>query len=136
MIKKGLLSIQLTFDKSVNVSTMIFDIEGKISTTCDRCTAEINLPIVDQHSILLKLGEEKDSTDEVMYIHPETSELNLSQIIYEFIVLSVPIMKVYDCEYDEPLPCNASILDKLDASKEENKGSSIWDDLKGLDLNN
>lgn len=135
VVNEGSFLIDFHLFKDDNVSTMIFNVNGTVDTICDRCTADIKLPVSGNFTLLLKYGEEINSTDEVIFIDPDTSVFSLADIIYECIILSIPIMKTYDCEEEEILPCNEEVLEKLDQETEKNKASTIWDSLKDLDLN-
>ena len=135
VVNSGSFLVDFQLFKEDNVSTMVFDVSGKIDTICDRCTADIQLPVAGNFTLLLKYGEESNSTDEVLFIDPETSLLSLADIIYECIILSIPITKIYDCEKEKVVPCNEEVLEKLDQENEEIKASSVWDSLKNLDLN-
>jgi len=67
--------------------------------------------------------------------------LNLDKAIYEFINLSVPLIKKYDCDLDDPVPCNFTAKDVLEyvedqeeeeESEEENPFAKAF---KNIDLN-
>jgi uncharacterized metal-binding protein YceD (DUF177 family) len=133
--KEVFIDVGFFLFKQDNVSTMEFDVAGYIGTNCDRCTASIKLPIEGKFTFLLKLGEEQNSTEEVVFINPETSVYSVAEIIYECIILSIPIIKVYDCESEEKLPCNEAILQKLEDIDDNKSGSPMWDALKNIDLN-
>jgi uncharacterized metal-binding protein YceD (DUF177 family) len=75
---------------------------------------------------------EQEEDPDVYYISKGESHLHISDWIYEFINLSIPMQKM--CKDDEigGPQCNTEVLDKLKKMEEEAKGSSatIW---KGLD---
>ena len=140
-IENGEFDVHLTFDKRDSFFELVFDIEGTVGTECDRCTAGINLPISDSQYLTVKYSiEEREEDAEVVYILHDTSEFNVAKYIYEFICLSVPFHKVYDCENDDPQPCDFAVLniispddtpsvqdDKNDIETKKNP----FDDLKG-----
>lgn len=135
-IDNGNFDVDVELDKRHDHSILFFSIEGETKTSCDRCLSQIHLPVYGDFELHVKLGENEESNDEIMFIHPETSILNLAQVIYEFILLSVPIIKVYDCENDSKPPCNFEVLNKLNGSQEEpkDKQGNIWDSLKDIDF--
>ena len=45
----------------------------------------------------------------------------MAKYIYEYIVLSLPLIKVYDCENDDPLPCDEELLERLEVEDTEDK---------------
>ncbi len=132
---KGTFAIQLELEHTGGVTVLDFQIEGKLDTLCDRCTAPIAMPIAGQYEILVKFGDPAESTDEVIVLDPEAPELNVGKTIYDFILLSVPIShRIPGCESMDPVPCDTSILNYLAETKQvENAPEEInplWDDLK------
>ena len=116
-----------------------FDFQGTVKTECDRCLVEIDLPITDSQQLVVKFSEDTESEEaEVIYISPETQQLNVAHFAYEYICLALPLIKTYDCENDENRVCNEEMLDFLEQEKEETKENSganpIWDELKNLDI--
>lgn len=129
--------VLLDLEKQPGVDTLVFEIDGNAVFPCDRCLVEIEIPIKGNYSILMKLGEEEDNNEEVMYIHPETSILSLAQLIYEYIILSVPIIKNIACEDMTPSPCDMDVLDKIETVNEDkNTQNPLWDSLKGIEFDN
>jgi uncharacterized metal-binding protein YceD (DUF177 family) len=100
-----------------------FDFAGKAFTECDRCLADIQLPVKGQNRLLVKFTED-DGEDEadVFYLDPEVSSFKIAQFVYEYICLALPMIKVYDCEKDVPKPCDEEMLKylKKDSESEEN----------------
>ncbi len=139
-IQEGNFKVKLYLDKRPDeMLVLIFSFQGKISTDCDRCLAEIQLPVEGEEQLVVKYADEPREEAEVIYLAKEAAELNVARFIYEYIVLSTPIIKVYDCQEEDPIPCDEEMLDKLDAINEapeqaddESEGGSIWDALKGL----
>lgn len=135
-IDNGNFEVDVELDKRHDHSILLFEIKGKTKTSCDRCLSPINLPLYGNFKLHVKHGENEESNDEIMFIHPETSILNLSQVVYEYISLSMPIIKVYDCDLEETPPCNFKVLNRL--YKEEKEDSeeekSVWDSLKNIDF--
>ena len=139
-VQEGAIELSLVFDKRPNLFVLEFEFSGTIRSECDRCLAEINLPVDSAQQLVIKFSEEpKDDDPEVIYIHPEASDLNVAPYIYEYIVLSVPMIKVYDCEDDEPRPCNLEMLQflanqnasqEIDPEEKAAEANPIWEDLK------
>jgi uncharacterized protein len=138
-IEKAKFNVSLEVDKSYDFYHLTFDIEGTLNTECDRCLAEINLPIQETYSIMLKLSaEHQDDDAEIIYITSDDTEFSVANLVYDYIMLSLPYNNVYDCENDEEPPCDFDALDRLEKEeyneeKEEPNEipKSIWDDLKG-----
>lgn len=131
----GNWSVTLELDRRSNICDLVFYIEGKMPTTCDRCTAEIILPVSTQYNLVLKVThEDTEDTEDIIYIKNTEHTLILDQIIYELITLSVPWVRVYDCDKDSPRPCNMIVLNKL-AENQSNPSNILWEQLKNIRSN-
>jgi len=135
-IKKGNVEVDLTFDKRTDMFVFIFSFEGKVQTECDRCLVGIHLPIGGEERLIVKFSLDNQEEDaEVIYVNPEVPKINVARYIYEFIILAIPIIKVYDCEAEDNPPCNEEMLGFLEINEypeEEKKDTSnpIWEELK------
>src|SRR5260370_37405764 len=82
-----------------------FEIGGKIEIGCDRCGNMLALELWDEFNILVKLVEDPDIMNQqeedpdVYYISKGASHLHLSDWIYEFINLSIPMQRM--CKVEE-----------------------------------
>lgn len=132
-IEQGQFNIQIDIYKQAEMFDMNFRIEGKCASSCDRCLADIQLPVQAEYHLVVKRGEDLKPDPEVLYVDLDSSELNLAGTIYEYIHLSLPIQKIYECEEEDPRPCDDDVLDKLEQeTNEDNTSSSIWDELKNI----
>lgn len=144
------VDLHLTVDKQNREMTVNFDFSGTIATSCDRCLADIALPIGDRRKLIVKFtAEAEEVLDEgdIVYLHPDTNEFNLAPFIYEMVALSVPMIRTYECRVGEsPFPCDEDMLDRIDASfqhvedaplrsESEEEKPSPWDVLKNLNNN-
>ena len=135
-IKEAKLQVNMRLEKKPSLYVLEFDFSGTVRTNCDRCLAEIDLPIAGKDRLLVKVSEKTESEDpEVVYLHPEAQKLEVAEYIYEFVILAIPMIKVYDCEGAENPACDFDMLDKLDpVDEDEDQADSgnnpIWDELK------
>ncbi len=131
-VNKGAVRIHLSLEKRPDMGEALLSFNGEISTNCDRCLGNLVLPVERSEKLLIKYGENKSDEEEVMYISQETSMINFAQVIYEYILLSIPMVK----SHDEINDCDHSVIEKMN---ENNNGSddqnSIWSGLKDLDFN-
>ena len=119
-ISEANFEVKLFFDKCPDeMMVLIFTYQGTTTTECDRCLAEIQLPVKGEEQLVVKFADQAREEVEVVYLLKGTPEINVARYIYEFIILSLPIIKVYDCEDEDPLPCDEAMLDKLDAINED-----------------
>lgn len=124
-------NIDLDVDKRSSMSVLIFRIKGSVSISCDRCLADIRLPVETEKTLHVKIGNPEDSDDEVIYIEEDAVDLDLSSIIFEFICLAMPLIKVIECEKLNPRPCNMDVLKHLNQMEDESGDEwNIFKDFK------
>jgi uncharacterized metal-binding protein YceD (DUF177 family) len=134
-----LAKVKLVLEKSTSFMLLKFEVGGKLDVLCDRCGNGLTMNLWDEFNIVVKLVEDADEMNEteedpdVYYINRTESHLQLSDWIYEFINLSIPMTKTCaDDEKGQSL-CNKEVLAKLKKMKDEIgdvPAQSIW---KGLD---
>ena len=126
LIENGSFGVHVVVDKRVDMMTFSMTFSGIVATTCDRCLANIQLPLEGEGDLIFKFeegaDEREDNHDEsVIYISPLTPRLNISGYIQEFLSLALPMVKVYDCESENPKPCDLEMLRYL--SQQNTSGS-------------
>ena len=131
-IDKADFDVNVQLDKSSNNLKFIFSIGGSFHAACDRCLNEIQIPVDTEYRLMGKYGEGEEEAD-IFYLPADSNELNISQYVYEYIMYSIPLLKVVDCDQDENPPCNFELLDKMDSEEKEDK-NSVWDALHKLNL--
>ncbi len=130
-VADGDVDVHVTLDRRSDMLVFDFDIEGTVKTECDRCLAEIDLPIEGSEQLIFKFSEQaSEPDDDLVFIHPETSELNLSNYVYEFVVLSIPMVRtIEDCEDEPDAPCDFSMLERIAGARGEGVGNPFRDAL-------
>ncbi len=134
LIREGVAEAQVSVDKRPSLIIIAFRVSGYTQTTCDRCMAPIRLPLNEEaRQLIIKFGvaEEMEDADEVIFLSREASEFQLAPYLYEFAMLALPLTNVYNCEAENPPPCNQEVLNILKASSER-PTNSIWESLKNL----
>jgi len=117
-IEKGNVSVQVELEKRTTYLRLIFMISGEVELICDRCLESYFQPIENSYPMLVKFSEtETDDGDEVIYIHPGAHQVEVAKLIYEFIVLSIPIRHVHPDGDDGQSLCDPEMLRKLDEYK-------------------
>lgn len=131
----GRFQVSLELEHTGGITVLDFIIEGKLGTSCDRCMATIDMPVKADYQVLVKFGDPAESTEEVIVLDPEAPDLNVGNIIYDFILLSIPIRHLLEgCETMDPMPCDTSITQYISEYKElpstPEADNTLWDDLK------
>ena len=132
-------NIKLSLDKKSSFMLLKFEIGGKADVTCDRCGNPLAMDIWDEFNMLLKLVENPDEMNEqeedpdVYYISRTESHVDISNWIYEFVLLSFPLQKSCSEEERGGPQCNNEVLEKLkgmEVKDEESNANALW---KGLE---
>jgi uncharacterized metal-binding protein YceD (DUF177 family) len=133
-------TVEVTMFKQTGLLTFHFDLSGTIPAVCDVCGEDFWLSITAEETVLVKLVSviPDDDFSEIVYIENGSSQINIAQMLYEMLLLCIPIRKVHpDTPEGEPT-CNPDTLKLLkdispnSEDKPKPKGPSIWDALKDL----
>jgi len=137
-IEKGSVNIQVELEKRTTYLRLKFMLQGEVELICDRCLETYSQPIESTYPMLVKFSEtEIDDGDEVIYIHPGAHQVEVAKLIYEFIVLSIPIRHVHPDDNEGKSLCDPEMLQKLDEYKatdlpEIDPIDPRWNDLKKI----
>ena len=127
------LRVDIHFVKQQDLHTLSLKMKGTISVECDRCLDIFALPIESEQELIVKVGEKDDEladADNIMVIPPDETEIGISPLLYEMIMLAIPLKKVHPNEKD----CNSDVISYLKQSKKtkEVKTDPRWDSLKNM----
>ena len=133
------LEITLVFDKKSTFFELNLRVNGFVNVDCDTSLEPYEQEIKGNMPLVVNFGTEyNDDNDEMIIIPHEYHEINISQFIYELVILSVPTKKVHPKVLDGTMSSEA--LTKLkELEIKENKSSTKeddidprWDKLKSL----
>lgn len=124
-------------NKNIDIT---IEANGHIKTVCDRCTADILLPVTFTAKVYAQISDNPSEADlETYYFEEKETTLDLAPIVYNEVSLHLPLVNIYDCDDEDPLPCDIETLDRLDITEDnddsdEPENPSPWDALKGIDI--
>lgn len=133
------VEIKLKLDKKSSFMMLKFEVGGTVEVVCDRCNNTLPLDLWDEFNITLKMVEEpelmndQETDPDIFYISQVESHFDITNWVFEFINLSIPILKVCTYENMEGPFCNKKVLKllkKMEPEEPKNKENPIW---KGLD---
>ena len=139
-ITEASYDVQILFDKKPGLYILDVNAVGWHEANCDRCLERIQIPAEASYQYFFNkknTAAEPDTEDEDVFILEEgTVELDLRPLVYESIILALPMINVYDCENDDQSPCDKKVLEILQEKEKDNKKSTdpAWDVLKNLDF--
>lgn len=130
------IQVEMVLDKRPNMMVLDFYVEGTIKATCDRCLNDINQELLDEFTVYVKFSHETgemEDEDDVVFIPANETHLDVSQLVYEFVTLSIPFQKGCRTEEVGGPKCNKEILAKL-GSFNDGKADDKSDDSNDEDI--
>ena len=140
LIKKGNLKATVELDKQETMLILHIHIVGKVRLDCDKCLAEFDAPIAIKERQIVKFAEEETQGDdlEIMVLSKKESSIDIAGILYEFISVSVPFIKICE-ENGDGQQCDQEMIARLENlspdtadTKENNTEDPRWAALKKL----
>lgn len=131
------IDLEVLLHKTGTMLEFGFRAHGTVNVDCDLTNEPFDLEIGPEMDLLVKFGEAFNDDDDEMLILPHGEyEVDISQYVYEMLVLAVPQKKVHPGVADGSLKSEA--LEKLkELQPKETKGNDSgndprWDGLKKL----
>ena len=89
-------------------------IKGKVVVECDRCLDPLALDVDQEELLVVRFDSDPETVEEdddnVLILSEDETELDLGQVVYDYICLSVPIFRVHPDGQ-----CNPDMLARLKA---------------------
>lgn len=132
-------NVKLMLDKNNGFMLLKFIVGGNAPVTCDRCGNPLNVDLWDEFNMVVKLTEEPQKANEeeedadVFYIAKSESHVEISDWLYEFVMLSIPMQHLCGNDVEGKTLCNIEVINRLNNMRiepEEKQENSIW---KGLE---
>ena len=133
-VKQGRVAVALHVVREELMMTLTFHINGKVRVTCDRCADEFDIPIQSEQVFFIKLGsEEVEESDDVAVVPADQHAYDIRSLIYEYIILAIPIHRVHP-----EGQCNPEVLALLSHDEEPDDEETVvdprWAALKDVKL--
>ena len=113
------LDADVRVEKSGRYIGVDCDVRGEVTVECDRCLDELDMPVDVEIMLSVKYGNEESSEEpqqgerEVIFIPETDAEMDMSQIIYGYVCLSLPMQRMH-----EPGECNPEVMKCYGAPEE------------------
>ncbi|MFC3198674.1 YceD family protein [Parapedobacter deserti] len=148
IVKDGTLKAAVSLQKQENMMVLKFHITGTIALTCDVCLSAFPSKTDIEERLIVKFMDEDmvESTEEILVLAKHEHELDLANLLYEYINVSVPYYARCN-KQGENISCDSAVVAKLnelapeqgDGEKEEEKKEEQtdprWDALKNIKYN-
>ncbi|MBY5957716.1 DUF177 domain-containing protein [Membranicola marinus] len=139
-IGEAAYEVRVFVDKKPGLYIVNVEADGWFAAACDRCLVPIRIPVETSNQYFFNLQsaskESVEDEEEVLTLEEGTVELDLRPLVYESIVLSMPMINVYECEEEEQPPCDMKVLKVLQDKKkmDSDRTSPTWDVLKNINF--
>ncbi|MCX6290544.1 MAG: DUF177 domain-containing protein [Bacteroidetes bacterium] len=132
--------VLVTLEKKDDLLLVDFTIEGIAKLPCDRCLEELEIPLEGYNELMVKFGEkEEEESEDVIVLPAKAHELDVSQFIYEYITMLIPLRNIHLEDDDGNSTCNPEAiknLEKYRIHEEEIKPTDPrWEALKKINPN-
>jgi len=136
-VKNAAIEVILLFDKKNNFFELTFKLDGWINTLCDRCIEDYKLEIMDDHKLFVKFESHQQPqsvNEDVIYFNRNETHLDVTQFLYEFTVLSMPIKKSCKLKANGLPECEKELGEYFNNTNapEEKAIDPRWEALKKL----
>ena len=133
-VKQADVTVDLEVLREELMMTLNFRVNGKVLVPCDRCADEFFIPIQSEQVFYIKFGAEGvEESDDVVVVPAEEHAYDIRSLIYEYIILSIPLYRVHP-----EGECNPEVLAMLshdeEPSDEEVATDPRWAALKDVKI--
>ena len=96
------LDMEAKVEKSGRYIGVDCNVSGRVVVECDRCLEELVLPVDLEVKLSVKFGdvdesdENQDGEREVIFLPVDNTELDMKQIVYDYVCISLPIQRVHE----------------------------------------
>ena len=103
-IKGGHCDVKVNLLRAARQLRLEISIRGSVVVECDRCLGDCSVPMDYEGELLVKFSDEVREYDgDTLWLSPSEDFVDLTQYIYESIVLSLPYQRVHpdgECDPD------------------------------------
>jgi uncharacterized protein len=113
-IPDGKVDVKVELNRKVTFMELTIGLSGEMDVQCDRCLEYFSMPVDYTGHLVIRFSEtEKESDDEVLFLHPDDYQLDLKHYLFECLSLNIPIRKVHPDLQDGNPGCDPEMLRKL-----------------------
>lgn len=136
-ITAGQLHAVMDLEIQERMMVLNFKISGTLVLPCDRCLADLNMPVLVNESYFIKIGQEWLEESEQVLIIPESEyQIDVSELLHDYVILSFPMKKVHGTDSKGDSLCDKEAIRMLEKLNRDKKEDPRWDALKNINLDN
>lgn len=133
-VEDATLTVEVELDKSATMLVLDFKFNGNLSIACDRCCDPVELLIEGKERLIVKFNDESmaDISDDIIVLRVGEDQLDLSEIIFEYVTLKTPRFITHNIA-----DCNPEVIKKINElsvieQHNENQVDPRWANLDSL----
>ena len=128
------IDVRATVEKSNAFIGVDCSAKGTVTVVCDRCLADLTLPVETGFNLSVRFGNDDGTTEEngreVVVLPDRESALDLGQILYDYVCTSLPLVRVHaegECDPDvvRHLGAPAPVAETADPDASRNPFASL-----------
>ncbi len=132
IVQKGELLAKIVLEKKETMLIADFEVEGMVTTLCDRCNDPLDVKVKGNYRIIYTFGTNESNDESLVILHPDSYEVDFRDPLYELITISLPIRKIHpkgECNEEMMELLNKYGLNPDDTDDEEEEwDEDDWDD--------
>jgi len=134
-ILSGDLHAVLKLQRQERMLVLQINIKGHVVVPCDRCLADLELAVDIDEPYFIKFGAERKEESEEVLIIPETEyQIDIADLLHDFVILSLPMKKVHGMDKNKHSQCDKEAIQRLESLQQRNKMDPRWEALKNINL--
>jgi len=128
------IAVDVLLDKHSTFLEFEIKIQGLVELVCDITNENFDHSIENEIKVLVKFGEEYDDSEEdVITIPTNDPAFNVAHLIYENVMLSIPMKKISpDISTEDLEILNKFSPKEIEEEEKEQQSDPRWDALKNL----
>ena len=134
---EGFVSCDLNLNMNVTREEALMIVRnhfhGHVVVECDRCLGDLTLPLDFVDVVYVKVGHD-DNDDSVINLTKEEDEVNLSDYVYETVILALPPVKIHPDDENGISTCDIQQLEILNQYHNHGTTDPRWEILKDLKI--
>ena len=94
----------ITLEKQESSMRLLVALKGSVVRLCDRCLGNVTMPVDYNAPIILKFSNTymEEESDEIFFIDPTTTEIDLTQYIYDSVCVTLPLQSIHPAGQCDP----------------------------------
>lgn len=132
VILGGEVNASVTMDKQPRMLLFSFEFSGLVEVLCDRCADPVKLEIDSREQLIAQISSHESSeNDDIVFIDEEAFEFDLTQHLYDYIMLALPMRMTHELSADNQ-PCDPEMIRLLEQYSAGISKENRWKGLEGF----